>query len=382
MSDEISYAAFAWRSSVGGKQAKSKGVFAVPNMDLKLQQRASIRFCVLLDKTPSQTLEMLQQAYKEQAMGKTQVFEWHKRFREGKNDLEDAPRPGRPSTSKTETNVNTIDAMLREDRRLSITKIAEIMKISYGSAEDIVRNVLGYRKVAAKWVPRVISDEQKAHRVMACQQWKGRLQREPDFLDKVITCDESWFHHYDPETKQESAQWKHPSSPRPKKAKVQASAGKVMHLVFFDKQGIVYDHVVDKQRTVTANYYCEVLQGPLRRKIATKRPNLAQMGWILHQDNAPAHRAIKTQETITELGIEVMPHPPYSPDLAPCDFHLFPAVKKELRGRYFQSDRELNNTISGILNRLSKRGFRECFEQWTERWNRCIVSEGDYFEGL
>ena len=72
------------------------------------------------------------------------------------------------------------------------------------------------------------------------------------------------------------------------------------------------------------------------RKMAAKRPELAANGWILHQDNAPAHRAIATQETIAQLGIEIMPHPPYSPDLAPCDFYLFPQVKKKFVGAIFE----------------------------------------------
>lgn len=81
------------------------------------------------------------------------------------------------------------------------------------------------------------------------------------------------------------------------------------------------------------------------------------------------------------MGIEIMPHPPYSPDLAPCDFHLFPKVKQELRGRHFQIDKELNNVVMGILNRLSKKG-NECFEKWVNRWNNCISSEGEYFESV
>lgn len=299
-------------------------------MDLKLQQRSSIRFCVLLKKSGTETLQMIQEAYGDQALSKTRVFEWHKKFKDGQESLEDAPRAGRPSTSKTDVNRNTIDAMLQEDRRLSIAKIADMMHISYGSVEDIIHNDLGYRKVAAKWIPRVLHEEQMSHRVVTCQQWITRLRREPNFLDKVVTCDESWFHHYDPETKQQSAQWKHPTSPRPKKAKVQPSAGKVMHLVFFDKIGVIYDHVVPRHTTITARYYSNVLKGPLKTKMAAKRPELAANGWILHQDNAPAHRAIATQETIAQLGIEIMPHPPYSPDLAPCDFYLFPQVKKKI----------------------------------------------------
>ena len=106
-------------------------------MDLKLQQRSSIRFCVLLKKSGTETLQMIQEAYGDQALSKTRVFEWHKKFKDGQESLEDAPAPhaGRPSTQKTDVNRNTIDAMSQEDRRLSIAKIADTLHISYGSVE-------------------------------------------------------------------------------------------------------------------------------------------------------------------------------------------------------------------------------------------------------
>ena len=116
--------------------------------------------------------------------------------------------------------------MLQEYRRLTIAKIADVMHISYGSVKDIIHNDLGYSKVAAKWIPRVLHEEQMSRRVMTCQQWITSFRREPNFLDKVVICDESCFRHHDPETKQQSAKWKHPSSPRQKEEKKSKSATK------------------------------------------------------------------------------------------------------------------------------------------------------------
>ena len=88
--------------------------------------------------------------------------------------------------------------MLQENRRLTIVKIEDIIFISYGSVEDIICNDLGYRKIAAKWIPWVLHEELMLHQVMTCQQWNRRFRKEPNFLDKVVTCDESYY----PETKQ------------------------------------------------------------------------------------------------------------------------------------------------------------------------------------
>ena len=109
----------------------------------------------------------------------------------------------------------------------------------------------------------------------------------------------------------------HSESPPPKKALMQKSAGKVMRMVFFDRDGLVYDHAVPPQVIVTAAYYSQVIKVDLRRHLRTKRPEKIEHGWLLHHDNAPAHTARLTAETLDELDIQVLPHPPYSPDLTP-----------------------------------------------------------------
>ena len=93
-----------------------------------------------------------------------------------------------------------------------------------------------------------------------------------------------------------------------------------MHMVFFDRDGLVCDHAVPPHTTVTARYYSGVLKSNLRRQLRSKRPEKMESGWILHHDNAPPHTAYLTQEALEEMDVEVLPHPPFSPDLAPCDF--------------------------------------------------------------
>ncbi len=96
------------------------------------------------------------------------------------------------------------------------------------------------RKICAKLVPKNLSVEQKANRLEMCQDLLGRLKIEPNFLDKVITGDESWVFDYGPETKRQSSEWHTKSSPRPKKARMSRSKVKTMIIVFFDNRGIVH----------------------------------------------------------------------------------------------------------------------------------------------
>ena len=75
------------------------------------------------------------------------------------------------------------------------------------------------RRIAAKFVPRLLQNEQKQHRLEVCRELQQQLQEDPNFLSKVVTGDESWIYGYDPESKQQLSQWKSPSSPWPKKAR-------------------------------------------------------------------------------------------------------------------------------------------------------------------
>jgi len=125
--------------------------------------------------------------------------------------------------------------MLNKDRRLTIRHIAKTTSINCSTVHQIVSKDLGMRKVSARWVPRILTEEQKKVRVDVCTNLLSRLQAEPQtFLDRTVTQDETWVHHFDLETKQQSMIWKHVTSPTPKKFKVTPSAGKVMATVFWN----------------------------------------------------------------------------------------------------------------------------------------------------
>jgi transposase len=119
-----------------------------------------------------------------------------------------------------------------------------------------------------------------------------------------------------------------------------------MLIVFFDIRGIVHHEFVLEGQTVNAEFYCNVLRR-LRKDIRRKRPELWRAGnWLLHDDNAPSHRALVTHEFLTHKGIITLPYPPYSPDLAPCNFFLFPKMKLQLKVRRFDRVEKIQKGIS------------------------------------
>ena len=132
-------------------------------------------------------------------------------------------------------------------------------------------------------------------------------------------------------------QWKHPGSPPPKKFKRVSSAGKVMASVFWDSQGVIMIDYLEQGRAINDAYYAAELRC-LRQEIAKKRRGKLTHGVLLLQNNAPAHISQVAMTAATECGFEVLPHPPYSPDMAPSHFCLFPKLKSNLHGTQFGSN--------------------------------------------
>ena len=157
---------------------------------------------------------------------------------------------------------------------------------------------------------------------------------------RFVTMDETRLYHYDPETKQQSVEWRHSGSPRPPiKFRVQKSAGKLLVSIFWDQEGILIG-CLPKGQTINAECYSSLL---VQLKYILKeicRGNFTKGVWFLH-DNAPARRALAKQTKLAYLGFQCLDHPPYSPDLDPSDYHLFPGMKKQLKGRHFSSDAEV-----------------------------------------
>ncbi|VVC44829.1 Hypothetical protein CINCED_3A021715 [Cinara cedri] len=153
------------------------------------EQRAAVKFCFLLGKTGTETLEMLKTAYKGDALGKTKVFEWFSRFKSGEILIDDQARSGRPSTARTKKNIEKIHKIIMEDRRQTIEEVVERSGVTWSSVQRILSEDMGMKRVAAKFVPRLLTEQQKQNRVESCSSLKEEFQNDPNFFSKVIKGD-------------------------------------------------------------------------------------------------------------------------------------------------------------------------------------------------
>ena len=223
-----------------------------------VETRAIIKIFVGLGKTPTETLNMIRNSIVKPKCSRALVFKWHGRFRVGRTSIEDDERSGR-SPALRPTSVAKVKDMLEKDRRLTVRSISEDLDISTFTVHKILKEDLHMSKVSARWVPRLLNDHEKQIRVERSLEFVQRYQREGDsFLDRIITTDETWLWHYDPESKVQSSVWKTPQTPPPKKARVNKSGGKHMFIFFMDRKGMLLQHRVPAGQTVNGPYYSKV----------------------------------------------------------------------------------------------------------------------------
>ncbi|CAF4608607.1 unnamed protein product, partial [Rotaria sp. Silwood2] len=257
----------------------------------------------------------LVQAWGEQAPSDHTVFNWLREFQRDNFIVKDAPRSGHPSTSVNEQTIDAVRKIIEDDPHSTYQQIENILGISSTAINSIIHDYLNLRK------SRCVFD--------------------------IITGDESWFYHYDPELKEQSKVWMSTTDPRPTKIHRTKSAGKRMVAIFFMKSGLIKSVQLETCATVNASWYINTCLPQVFKAVSERRET---RGLTFHDDNARPHRAWIKNEFLLENHVEQYPNPPYSPDLSPCDFFLFPKLKNQLRGIRFNDDNEMLTALQQAID--------------------------------
>ncbi len=124
----------------------------------------------------------------------------------------------------------------------------------------------------------------------------------------------------------------------------------------------------------------EHVRESLRLRRASLWSNIEE--YLIHMDNASPHHALIVKNTLQAMNWSVLKHPPYSPDLSPADFFLFPRLKKKLKGINFPNIQSLRQAIDTELGLIASWEWQACFDDWLTRCRKCVLHEGHYFEGM
>jgi len=284
-------------------------------------------------------------------------------------------------TVTTPENIVQIHELILEGRRISAKSIAEQLGISRERVGSIIHEDLDMRKLSAKWVPKCLNADQKRQRCRSSEQILEFFQCDSnDFLSRLVTMDETWLYHCDPETKQQSMEWQHSGSPHPKNSECKKSSGKVLASIFWNQDGILLIYYLPKGQTINAEYYSSLLVQLKESLKEKRRGNVTKAVLFLHE-NAPAHRVLATQKILAYQGFQYLDHPPYSPDLAPSYYHLFPELKKKkLKSRHFSSDAEVIAAAETWLDGQYSEFCLSGLQKLEQRANKCIELRGEYVE--
>ncbi|GFX46077.1 putative mariner transposase [Trichonephila clavipes] len=154
---------------------------------------------------------------------------------------EDDARSGHPKEAVTNESIKKVHKIIFDNRKVKLIEIAETLKISKERVGHIVNEYLDMQKLCSKWVPRELTIDQKQQRIDDSKQCLELFNRnKSEFLHRYVTMDETWLHHFTPESNRQSAEWTARDEPTPKCRKKQKSAGKVMASVFWDTNVIIF----------------------------------------------------------------------------------------------------------------------------------------------
>jgi len=162
----------------------------------------SHQYFFLQSKAPKEIHAILIEALGEHTPSYAIVKNCVTQFKRGDFSTCDAARPGRPKTVTTPEIIEKIQELIFEDRRISAKSVAEQLGISREQVGSNIHEDLDMRKLSARWVPKCLNADQKRQRCHSSEQLLEFFQCNPhDFLSRLVTMDEIWLYHYDPETK-------------------------------------------------------------------------------------------------------------------------------------------------------------------------------------
>ncbi|CAF4847578.1 unnamed protein product [Rotaria sp. Silwood1] len=236
------------------------------------------------------------------------------------------------------------------------------------------------KKVTSRWVSHELTDEQKQQRVQLCRENLAKFQTGSGRLCDIITGDETWIYHRQIYHKSKNASWVGEGESPTTVVRRSRFEPKNLFSIFFKSNGPVLIHCVDEGKTIDHNYYIENCLKPVVKEILKQRRSAGTQGIKLLHDNARPHTHSDVINYLTEQHIKIMPHPPYSPDLAPCDYWLNDYIKCNLSDQ--PNEKSLARAVFKVVKNIPEEEYKKTFDKLLERMELCINNHGDYFEHL
>lgn len=334
--------------------------------------RHALLFLFHQKKKAVESHRLLVETYGEHAPSIKTCETWFRKFKSGDFDLKDSKRSGRPKTFVDAE----LQELLDEDPTQTQKQLAETLNVAQETISDRLR-AMGKIQKLGRWVPHALNDRQMENRKTICEMLLQRYERK-SFLHRIVTGDEKWIYFENPKRKKS---WLSPGQAGPSTPRPNRFGKKTMLCVWWDQGGVVYYELLKPGETVNTDRYKQQIIN-LNHALIEKRPEWARRHGkvILLHDNAPSHTAKPVKDALKSLGWDVLSHPPYSPDLAPSDYHLFASMGHALAEQHFANFEEVKKWLDEWFGSKDKRFFWDGIHKLPERWTKCVESNGQYFE--
>jgi len=310
-------------------------------------------------------------AFGEGTVNERTIQRWFKKFKNGDESLENEPR-GRPESTLDDT---VLRAHVESNPRTTVREIAQELGVSTATISRHL-STIGKVKKLDKWVPHELNENQMKNRFEICSSLLLRNQREP-FLNRIITCDEKWILY---DNRRRSAQWLDANESPKTTPKAPLHPKKVMITVWWSMAGIIHFKFLNAGETVTALKYKAEIE-VMHQKLRQMQPALVnRKGPILLHDNARPHVSLIVANKLAELNYEVLPHPPYSPDISPTDYHFFKHLDNFLRDKKFTNLEQIKNDFQSFIDTRDLNFYENGIQKLVTRWQKCVDCDGFYFD--
>lgn len=338
----------------------------------KRNLREALLFCFNLKKNTTEAHQMLHTAYGNAAPSISTCEFWYRRFKSGDFETDDKEREGRPKVFEDAE----LEQLLDEDCSRTQGELAAELSITQQAVSKRLK-ALGMVSKAGHWVPYELKPRDIERRFFISEQLLARQKRK-GFLHRIVTGDEKWIRFDNPKRKKSWGPPGHASVPI---AKPNIHGKKLMLCIWWDQLGVIYFELLKPNETINGDRYRLQLMR-LNRALKEKRSQYEERHEkvILLHDNARPHTAKVVQQYLETLRWEILPHPPYSPDIAPSDYHLFRSMQHGLAEQSFTTYEDTKNWLDSWIASKDQSFFRQGIRLLPERWDKIVASDGQYFE--
>lgn len=337
----------------------------------KKQIRTIFLFEFKLGRKAAEAAREINDAFGPGTTNERTVQRWFKKFRSGDESLEDEEGRGRLS----EIDNDQLRAAVEANPRTTVRELAEELHVTPITVSRHLKEI-GKLKKLDKWMPHELNENKKNRRFEVSSALLLRNKSDP-FLDRIVTCDEKWILY---DNRRRSAQWLDSGEAPHHFPKPKLHQKKVMVTVWWSAAGLIHHSFLNPGETITAEKYCQQID-EMHQKFRRMCPRLVNMkGPILLHDNARPHVAQPTLQKLNALGYETLPHPPYSPDLSPTDYHFFKHLDNFLREKCFKNQDDAKNAFNDFVASRTPDFYSTGINKLVSRWQKCVDSNGFYFD--